>query len=114
MTLYEDEELRRELGKAVGPGFYPLADNPDIQAEFLRQLEEEAAEAAAATAEPSAAAAITSIEEGVRTVSLAGETDLAVSTTSLGERQKLTLPKRDQPEKSVRLMQEQGMLRKYN
>ena len=45
-TLYEDEESRRELGKAVGPKFYPLADNPEIQEVFLQQLEEEAAAAA--------------------------------------------------------------------
>ena len=34
------EEDRREEGKAVGESFYPLADVPDIQKEFLRQLEE--------------------------------------------------------------------------
>ena len=33
---------------------------------------------------------------------------------SLQARQQLTLPKRDQPEKSVRLMQEKGMLRVYD
>ena len=49
-TLYEDEESRRELGKAVGPKFYPLADNPEIQEVFLQQLEEEAAAAAAEAA----------------------------------------------------------------
>ena len=118
-TLYEDEELRREQGKAVGTHFYPLADNPDIQAEFLRQLEEEA-EAAAVAAEAATAAVAASaadIEEGVRTVSLHGSSDvrgLALTPTTMEEKQKLTLPKRDQPEKSVRLMQEQGMLRKYD
>ena len=36
VTLYEDEQERRELGKPVGEDFYPLADVPDIQAEYIR------------------------------------------------------------------------------
>ena len=36
VTLYEDEQERRELGKPVGEHFYPLADVPDIQAEYIR------------------------------------------------------------------------------
>ena len=114
MTLYEDEEMRREVGKAVGTEFYPLADNPEIQAEFLRQLEEEAAEAA--TAVVSEDASTQQLEQGVRAVSLINETSCTElnQPKSLKERQNFTLPQRDQPEKSVRLMQEQGMLRKYN
>ena len=120
-TLYEDGEERRELGKAVGPSFYPLSDHPDIQAEFLRQLEEEAAEAAAAATSgaDSAATAATaatsakSIEDGMRTVSIAGSAENSQVAT-LSDRQRLTLPARDRPEKSVRLMQEKGMLRKYD
>ena len=113
MTLYEDEEMRREVGKAVGTEFYPLADNPEIQAEFLRQLEEEAAEAATAVASEDAT---TQLEQGVKAVSLINETSCTELTQpkSLKEKQKFTLPQRDQPEKSVRLMQEQGMLREYN
>ena len=34
-------ETREELGKAVGEAFFPLSDVPDIQAEFLRQVEEQ-------------------------------------------------------------------------
>ena len=112
VTLYEDEEIRREAGKAVGTEFYPLADNPDIQAEFLRQLEEEAEAATAVASED----ATTQLEQGVKAVSLINETSCTELTQpkSLKEKQKFTLPQRDQPEKSVRLMQEQGMLRKYN
>ena len=36
VPLYEDEQERRELGKPVGEHFYPLADVPDIQAEYIR------------------------------------------------------------------------------
>jgi len=122
-TLYEDEELRRELGKAVGPKFYPLADNPEIQEVFLQQLEEEAAaaaaEAAAAATSPTqdSSEEVQGIGQQMMAVSLGGG---ATSDTRLAEpgslqaRQQLTLPKRDQPEKSVRLMQEKGMLRKYD
>ena len=35
------------------------------------------------------------------------------AVTSYEEKKKLTLPARDKPERSVRLMKEQGMLRKY-
>ena len=106
--------MRREVGKAVGKEFYPLADNPEIQAEFLRQLEEEAAEAATAVA--SEDASTQQLEQGVRAVSLINETSCTELTQpkSLHEKQKFTLPQRDQPEKSVRLMQERGMLRKYH
>ena len=41
LVLYEDEELRKELGKPVGDAFYPLSDVPEIQQEFLKQLEQE-------------------------------------------------------------------------
>ena len=57
------------------------------------------------------------IGQQMMAVSLSGG---ATSDTRLAEpgslqaRQQLTLPKRDQPEKSVRLMQEKGMLRKYD
>ena len=34
-------ETREELGKAVGDAYIPLADVPDIQKEFLRQVEEQ-------------------------------------------------------------------------
>jgi len=119
-TLFEDEDERRELGKAVGPHFYPLSDHPDIQAEFLRQLEEEALAEEAVASEPTAAstAAVAVLEDGIRTVSIQGVEERTqvetIGTTAMSERKKLTLPARDQPEKSVRLMQEKGMLRKYD
>ena len=34
-------ETREELGKAVGDAYFPLTDVPDIQKEFLRQVEEQ-------------------------------------------------------------------------
>ena len=36
VVLYEDEELRKELGKPVGEAFYPLSDVPEIQQQFLK------------------------------------------------------------------------------
>jgi len=110
IVLYEDEELRKELGKPVGEAFYPLADVPEIQQEFLRQLEEEAAKNAAEVNEPAVAEAeIAKIETDMSQVSL--DEERTVSTFE--EKKKLTLPIREKPEKSVRLMKEQGMLRKY-
>ena len=62
-------------------------------------------------------AEVQGIGQQMMAVSLGGggtsDTRLA-ETGSLQARQQLTLPKRDQPEKSVRLMQEKGMLRKYD
>ena len=108
--LYEDEELRKELGKPVGQAFYPLADVPEIQQEFLRQLEEEAAKKAAEAIEPSGAGAeIAKLETDMNQVSLLE----AKTVSTLEEKKKLTLPAREKPERSVRLMKEQGMLRKY-
>ena len=96
LTLYEDEDIRKELGKPSGEAFYPLADVPEIQSEFLKQLEEEAVKKAS--------------EPETEVAKL--ETDLSLA--SLGaERAVTTLPARDKPERSVRLMKEQGMLRKY-
>lgn len=111
IVLYEDEELRKELNKPVGKDYYPLSDVPDIQAVFLQQLEEEAAkkaeEAAGAT---SPGSEVAKLETGMNSVALTEE-GRAVAT--LEERQRNTLPAREQPERSVRLMKEQGMLRKY-
>ena len=114
MTLYEDEELRRELGKAVGEAHYPLADCPDIQAEYIRQLEEEKVENSNNNNNEVAA-----IETGLSQVSLGNEVatlgdsgDDIVATRE--QRMAKTLPAREQPERSVRLMKEKGMLRKYN
>ena len=107
IVLYEDEELRKELNKPVGKDFYPLSDVPEIQEVFLQQLEEEAAkkaeEAGGATSE------VAKLETGMSSVALTEGRTVA----TLEERQKNTLPAREQPEKSVRLMKEQGMLRKY-
>ena len=50
VTLYEDEEIMKELGKTVGEGYYPLADFPEIQKEFLKKLDEEASKKSAAEA----------------------------------------------------------------
>ena len=113
VTLYEDEELRRELGKAVGEAHYPLADCPDIQAEYIRQLEEEKVENSGNNNE------VAAIETGLSQVSLGNEVaNLAESGGNIvatrEQRMAKTLPAREQPERSVRLMREKGMLRKYN
>jgi len=112
VTLYEDEEIRKELGKTVGEDFYPLADVPDIQKEFLRKLEEEAAKKSAAEASDQSptktVSEVAKLEADMSVVSLIGDG----TVSSYGEK-KLTLPARDKPERSVRLMKEQGMLRKY-
>ena len=112
VTLYEDEEIRKELGKTVGEDYYPLADVPEIQKEFLRKLDEEAAKKSAAEANDQSPTKTVSdvarLEADMSVVSLVEEGRV----TSFGEKN-LTLPARDKPEKSVRLMKEQGMLRKY-
>jgi len=112
VTLYEDEEIRKELGKTVGEDYYPLADVPEIQKEFLRKLDEEAAKKSAAEANDQSPTKTVSdvarLEADMSVVSLVEEGRV----TSCGEKN-LTLPARDKPEKSVRLMKEQGMLRKY-
>ena len=73
--LYEDEELRKELGKPIGEAFYPLSDVPEIQQQFLKQLEEEEEiakkKAEDAKNEPAGAEAIVEkIETGMNQVSL--------------------------------------------
>ena len=116
VVLYEDEELRRELGKPVGEAFFPLADCPDIQAEYIRQLEEEKVENNNNSNNNNNEVA--AIETGLSQVSLGNE----VATVGEGgnivatreQRMAKTLPAREQPERSVRLMKEKGMLRKYN
>ena len=113
MVLYEDEELRRELGKPVGEAFFPLADCPDIQAEYIRQLEEEKVEKSNNNNE------VAAIETGLSQVSLGNEVaTLAESGGNIvatrEQRMAKTLPAREKPERSVRLMKEKGMLRKYN
>ena len=40
-TVKTWRETREELGKAVGDAYFPLTDVPDIQKEFLRQVEEQ-------------------------------------------------------------------------
>ena len=107
MTLYEDEELRRELGKAVGEAHYPLADCPEIQAEYIRQLEEE-------KVENSSNNEVAVIETGLSQVSLGNEESGDNIVATREQRMAKTLPAREQPERSVRLMKEKGMLRKYN
>lgn len=107
VTLYEDEELRRELGKAVGEAHYPLADCPEIQAEYIRQLEEE-------KVENSSNNEVAVIETGLSQVSLGNEESGDNIVATREQRMAKTLPAREQPERSVRLMKEKGMLRKYN
>ena len=108
MTLYEDEELRQELGKAVREAHYPLADCPDIQAEYIRQLEEEKIENSGNNNE------VAAIETGLSQVSLGNEESGGNIVATREQRMAKTLPAREQPERSVRLMKEKGMLRKYN
>lgn len=116
-VLYEDEDLRRELGKTAREDFYPMADVPEIQAEFLRQIEEEAEKERAKKAaevkvkDVEGDKDVAAAEEALSQVALVGEESRVVST--MEEREKVTLPARDKPERSVRLMKEQGMLRKY-
>ena len=109
VTLYEDEELRKELDKLVGDQFYPLSDVPEIQAEFIRQLDEEkTAKEADKTA--NTGTEVATLETNMNQVSLSeGGTTVA----TLEQRQHNTLPTREKPERSVRLMKEKGMLRKY-
>ena len=109
--LYEDEELRKELNKPVGKDFYPLSDVPEIQEVFLQQLEEEAAKKAEeAGGANSSNTEVAKLETGMNSVAL---TEEGRTVATLEERQRNTLPAREQPERSVRLMKEQGMLRKY-
>ena len=113
VTLYEDEQLRKELGKPVGEAFYPLSDVPEIQQEFLRQLEEEAAKKASEVNDPKLTeTGIEKIEKDLNQVALCDE-NTESKVTTFEEKKKLTLPAREKPERSVRLMKEQGMLRKY-
>ena len=75
VVLYEDEELRKELGKPVGEAFYPLSDVPEIQQQFLKQLEEEEEKAKKASEEAKnkpveAESTIEKIETGMNQVSL--------------------------------------------
>jgi len=111
-VLYEDEQTRKECGKAVGEDFYPLADVPDIQKEFLRQLEEEEEKERKKQEEKKAeeqqgdTGAVKEVEGALKQVEITGK----VKETEVPG---LTLPARDTPERSVRLMKEQGMLRKY-
>ena len=128
VTLYEDRQLREELGKPVGKDFYPLSgenhivlfpvetsmslDVPEIQEIFLKQLEEEAAKNAeiAAGVTDSSSSELAQLETEMGQVALSEGTR---TVASLEERQRNTLPARDKPERSVRLMKERGMLRKY-
>ena len=99
--------MRKELEKPVGEAFYPLSDVPEIQQEFLRQLEEEAAKKATESDGQNATqTGIEKIEKDLNQVALG-------AVTTFEEKKKLTLPAKEKPEKSVRLMKEQGMLRKY-
>jgi len=115
VVLYEDEELRKELGKPVGEAFYPLSDVPEIQQQFLKQLEEEEEKAKNAAEEAKdkpveAESSIEKIETGMNQVSLVGNQ----AVTTIEGKKNLTLPVREKPERSIRLMKEQGMLRKYD
>ena len=113
ITVYEDEELRKELGKPTNQEFYPLSDVPEIQAEFIRQLEEEKT---AETAPAPGGNEVAKVEAGVGELSLVGDNGNGESraVATLEQRQQNTLPARDKPERSVRLMKEKGMLRKYD
>lgn len=91
------------------------SDVPDIQEVFLKQLEEEAAKRAeeAALAGSSTSTEVAKLETEMRQVALTEDRSEDRSVASLEQRLGNTLPARDKPEKSVRLMKEQGMLRKY-
>jgi len=110
---YESEADRKSENKPVGQAFYPLSDVPEIQQEFLKQIEKEEAnrkeeEKKKAEEKREGSDAKPEPENQVAHI---GE-QLGQVAESLGKVQ-LTLPARDKPEKSVRLMREQGMLRKY-
>ena len=110
VTLYEDEQLRKELGKPVGEAFYPLSDVPEIQQEFLRQLEEETAKKASQINDQKLTeTGIEKIEKDLNQVALCAEnTESAVTTFE--EKKKVTSPAREKPEKSVRLIKEKLFL----
>jgi len=113
-VVYEDRETREELGKAVEDAYFPLADVPDIQKEFLRQVEEQEEKERKKKEEEEK---VKKEEEVVDDLGKnLGEVALVQNTgqvATLESRERNTLPARDKPERSVRLMQEQGMLRKY-
>jgi len=111
-VLYEDEETRVECGKAVGESYYPLSDVPDIQREFLRQVEEEE-ERERKKQEEQQGTTVAQLEKGLEQVAITGQETGDGQVSTLESRSQGTLPARDQPERSVRLMMEQGMLRKY-
>jgi len=105
-VLYEDHELRAELGKPVGEAFYPMAEVPEIQAEYLRQVEQEVERERQRKAE--AEAGVRELGEALTQVAIrdtGGEVVTCANST--------TLPAREKPERSVRLMKERGMLRQY-
>ena len=111
MVVYEDEELRKELDKLVGDQFYPLSDVPEIQAEYLRQMDEEREKEKANKEEVSSSSEVATLTANMGQVSL---NDGGNTVATLEQRQKNTLPVREKPERSVRLMKEKGMLRKYS
>ena len=94
----------------MGDQFYPLSDVPEIQAEFLRQLDEEK-EKEKAIKEASTGTEVATLEANMGLVSL---NDGGSTVATLKQRQRNTLPVREKPERSVRLMKEKGMLRKYS
>ena len=135
-------ETREELGKAVGDAYFPLTDVPDIQKEFLRQVEEQEEKERKKKEEEEKVDAVDDLGKSLGEVALVQSTGQVIiifqqchhrtmivinltilnySTTitskhqvaTLESRERNTLPARDKPERSVRLMQEQGMLRKY-
>lgn len=111
VTTYEDEELRKELGKLVGNDFYPLSDVPEIQAEFIRQLEEEKQKQSEDKKSENSSQEISTLTTAMNQVAINDGNGTTIAT--LEQRQANTLPAREKPERSVRLMKEKGMLRKY-
>lgn len=111
VTTYEDEELRKELGKLVGNDFYPLSDVPEIQAEFIRQLEEEKQKQSEDKKSENSSQEISTLATAMNQVAINDGNGTTIAT--LEQRQANTLPAREKPERSVRLMKEKGMLRKY-
>jgi len=109
---YDHEADRISDNKPVGQLYYPLHDVPEIQQEFLAQLAKEEEEEKRKKLEVEDQASSGQREEkGDQVVANIGQ-QIAQAADGLG-RVELTLPAREKPERSVRLMRERGMLQKY-
>jgi len=108
---YESEDDRKADNKTVGEAFFPLSDVPEIQAEFLKQIKEEEEKRKKEKAEEVSTEDNKKTEGKDQEVAHIGQ-QMAQVAENIGKVQ-LTLPAREKPEKSIRLMKEKGLLNKY-